>query len=99
MPRHQPVVACSAADLATLTSWSTSRAFEARLVERARIILRCIKGDPVQIIARDLNVRPNTVIDWRKRFVAEGIAGLFDRPRQLRLMTAEYEGQNSVSMT
>ena len=81
MPRRQPVVSCSAADLATLTKWSTSRTSEARLVERARIILRCINGDPVQLIARDLNIRPNTVIDWRRRFMAEGVAGLFDRPR------------------
>src|SRR5271166_5185171 len=28
-----------------------------------------------------LEVRPNTVIDWRRRFAAEGIAGLRDRPR------------------
>jgi transposase len=81
MPRHQPIVVCSANDHATLTAWSSSRIMEARLVERARIVLRCIQGDEVQDIARDLGVRPNTVIDWRRRFVAEGIAGLYDRPR------------------
>ena len=81
MSRHQPVVTCSESDMATLTTWSTSRTSEARMVERARIILRCIHGDPVQNIARDLGIRPNTVIDWRRRFVAEGIAGLFDRDR------------------
>jgi transposase len=67
--------------MATLTTWSTSRTSEARIVERARIILRCINGEPVQNIARELGIRPNTVIDWRRRFVAEGIAGLFDRDR------------------
>jgi transposase len=54
---------------------------EARLVERARIVLRCIRGDSVQDIARDLDVRQNTVIDWRRRFASEGMSGLFDRPR------------------
>ena len=68
-------------DMPALTTWSTSRTSEARMVERARGILRCINGDPVQNIARDLGIRPNTVIDWRRRFVAEGITGLFDRDR------------------
>jgi transposase len=81
MPRHQPKVTCSSADRATLESWASSRTQEARLVERARIVLRCIESAEVKDIARDLGIRPNTVIDWRRRFVAEGIAGLFDRPR------------------
>ena len=81
MSRHQPVVTCQSSDLAILTTWAASRTLEARLVERARIVLRCINGDPVQSIARDLGIRPNTVIDWRRRFAAEGIAGLFDRDR------------------
>src|SRR3989475_6581948 len=54
---------------------------EARLVERARIVLGCLEGKPITTVAESLNVRPNTVIDWRRRFEAEGIAGLQDRPR------------------
>jgi len=49
---------------------------EARLVERARIVWGCLEGKPVSAVADSLNVRPNTVIDWRRRFEAEGIAGL-----------------------
>jgi transposase len=58
-----------------------SRTIEARLVERARIVLGCLEGQPVSTVARSWKVRPNTVIDWRRRFAAEGIAGLRDRPR------------------
>jgi transposase len=54
---------------------------EARLVERARIVLGCLEGKPISMVAESLNLRPNTVIDWRRRFEAEGIAGLEDRPR------------------
>ncbi len=54
---------------------------EARLVERARIVLQCLEGKPVSMVASSLKVRPNTVIDWRQRFVTEGVAGLRDRPR------------------
>jgi FixJ family two-component response regulator len=65
MPRKQPKIACSTADRSTLTTWASSRTMEARLVERAKIILRCLAGDEVKDIAHDLDIRPNTVIDWR----------------------------------
>jgi len=99
MPRHQPTVVCSANDRATLTSWSASRTMEARLVERARIVLRCIQGERVQDIARGLGVRPNTVIDWRRRFVAEGIAGLQDRPRSGKPKQYPPDFRNQVLAT
>jgi transposase len=51
------------------------------MVERARIILGCLKGKRVQQIARDCGTRPNTVIKWRQRFVQGGLAGLRDAPR------------------
>ena len=81
MPKTAPVPKCSNEDRQVLESWAASRTMEARLVERARIVLGCLEGKPVNDIAKSLNVRPNTVIDWRRRFEAEGIAGLQDRPR------------------
>jgi transposase len=54
---------------------------EARLVERAKMVLGCIEGEPVSQIARRLHVRPNTVIDWRSRLEREGLPGLLDRSR------------------
>ena len=81
MPKTAPIPECSAEDRQVLESWATSRTMEARLVERARIVLGCIEGKPVNDVAASLNVRPNTVIDWRRRFEAEGIAGLQDRSR------------------
>ena len=41
----------------------------------------CLEGRSVSGIARDLKVRPNTVIEWRHRFEKEGIQALHDRPR------------------
>ena len=99
MPRHQPVVTCSPKDLATLTLWSTSRTIEARLVERARMVLRSVEGDPVTDIARDLRVRPNTVIDWRRRFQAEGVPGLHDRPRSGKPKTYPVDFRQQVLAT
>jgi len=51
---------------------------ESRLVERAKMIQRCLGREPVGKIAQELKVRPNTVINWRRRFDANGIAGLTD---------------------
>ncbi|MBI2842911.1 MAG: IS630 family transposase [Armatimonadetes bacterium] len=81
MPRRAPVISCTSEDMATLTQWSRSRTMEARIVDRAEIIMRCLKGEPVKDIAEALATRANTVIKWRDRFTREGIGGLFDRPR------------------
>ena len=81
MPKTAPVPECSQEDRQVLEDWAHSRTIEARLVERARIVLGCLEGKPVSTVARSWRVRPNTVIDWRRRFAAEGIAGLRDRPR------------------
>jgi transposase len=62
-------------------SLARSRSAEARLVERAKIVLACLDGKRNDEVARELGVRPNTVGLWRTRFVAKGIAGLRDQPR------------------
>ena len=69
------------------------------MVERARIVLRCIDGDRAIDIAHDLGIRPNTVIDWRQRFQTEGINGLFDRPRSGKPKTYTADFRNQVLAT
>ena len=81
MARKPPVPSCSEKDRGTLEVWAHSRTEEARLVERAKIILGCLEGRPINQIARDLKIRPNTVIEWRHRFDEGGIGALRDRPR------------------
>lgn len=95
MPRTAPIPHCSDEDRRTLESWAKSRTLEARLVERARIILRCLEGMSVSAIARERKLRANTVIDWRRRFEAEGLPGLLDRTRsgKPRRYTEEFRNQ------
>ena len=81
MPRKAPIPECSELDRKILEQWARSRTEESRLVERAKIILKCLRGERVLSIARDLKVRPNTVIEWRRRFEKQGVQGLKDRPR------------------
>ena len=51
------------------------------MAERARIVLACLQGKRNDEIARDMDLRPNTVGQWRRRFASRGIAGLRDEPR------------------
>ena len=68
MPRHAPELECSAEDKASLLAIIKSRTEEARLVERARIILACLDGKEIQQVARELAISIPTVTKWRRRF-------------------------------
>src|SRR5271169_3386857 len=81
MPRHAPVLECSAEDKASLIAISKSRAEEARTVERARIILARLEGKEIQQVARELSVSIPTVTKLCKRFSLWGLRGLRDDPR------------------
>lgn len=76
MPRKAPIPNCTEKDRESLEQMVRSRTEEFRSVERAKIILRCLAGEQVHKIAKDLHVRPNTVIEWRRRFEKEGVKGL-----------------------
>lgn len=52
-----------------------------QLRSRARIILAAAAGKPGNEIAAEVGVTPATVSNWRRRFVAGGIAALHDLPR------------------
>ena len=81
MPRHAPVLECSAEDKTSLIAISMSRTEEARLVERSRIILFRLEGKQIQQIGRDLGVSIPTVTKWCMRFSCWGMRGLFDEYR------------------
>jgi transposase len=99
MPKKPPIPRCTEEDGRTLEKWAQSRTMEARLVERAQIILKCLEGEGVAEIARHLKIRPNTVIEWRRRFEREGIKGLRDRPRSGKPKQYNGEFRNQVLKT
>ena len=63
MSRKAQQLQCTEGERKVLEEWARSRTQEARMVERARIILGCLADTPIVGIARELNIRPNTVID------------------------------------
>lgn len=81
MARRAYVPECSPDDRRSLEVWANSTSLEWRLVERARIVLKLLAGESVSQVASDHDAGRNTVIKWRNRFAAKGIAGLRDSPR------------------
>ncbi|MDQ3525941.1 MAG: IS630 family transposase [Chloroflexota bacterium] len=73
-----------AGDESTLTSMTRSSTVEAGLAQRARIVLLASQGVSNTTIAARLGVSRPTVIDWRSRYVAGGVAALKDLPRSGR---------------
>jgi len=83
--RIAPTVELSSEQRATLEEWARARSLPARLVERARIVLRAAGGEQDKGIAHAMGVTPKKVSRWRKRFLALGLAGLEkDAPRSGR---------------
>ena len=81
MARGAPTIRCRPTDQQELTRLAASRTEPKQTVERARMVLGCLAGQRVQAVARQCHTRPNTVIKWRQRFVAQGLTGLHDAPR------------------
>lgn len=81
MARVARPVSCGDEDMKQLERLSTSRTEEARLVERAKIVLACIAGERNDQIAARMHVQTATVALWRGRFIAGGMAALCDLPR------------------
>ena len=67
-----------------LEGWTRSSTVSAGQRERARIVLAVADGDGVSGTARTLGVSRPTVIKWRERYAAGGVAGLADQPRSGR---------------
>lgn len=68
-------------DRGVLGSWVRSPSIRAGLAQRARIVLLAADGIGTNEIARRAGVSKPTVILWKKRYAAEGIGGLADRPK------------------
>jgi transposase len=68
-------------DRAELTRWTRAPSLRAGLAQRARIVLLADEGVGTNEIVTRVGVSKPTVIAWKKRYAAGGIAGLGDRPK------------------
>jgi transposase len=76
-----------------------SRTAPARVVERARMVWTVAQGERVPRVARRVGVGADVVRGWIKRFNAEGLPGLDDRPRAGRPVTYTAEQVGQVLVT
>src|ERR1035437_2891650 len=81
MARKAPAISCSLEDRQKLERLAGSRSESKQMIERAQIILGCLAGRRVKVVARTCRTPPNAVIKWRRRFAQRGLAGLRDAPR------------------
>jgi transposase len=71
----------SPGDREVLESWLRAPSLRAGVAQRARIVLLAADGVAVKDIVERVGVSKPTVIGWKKRYVAEGLGGLEDRPK------------------
>ena len=76
-------------DREVLASWVRSPSIRAGLAQRARIVLLAADGAGTGEIVARTGVSKPTVIAWKKRYAAEGLGGLADRPKQGRPRTTD----------
>ena len=66
---------------ATLEQRARSQTLPVRTVKRAQMVLLCAEGVPLRQIAERVSISEHQVTMWRRRFLADGLDGLADRPR------------------
>ena len=65
-------------DQQKIQQWIAAHGTPQQVALRCRIVLGAAEGEADSAISRRLSVNRNTVILWRKRFVEEGLDGLWD---------------------
>src|SRR5215475_11018225 len=78
------IVELSAQDRDVLVSWTRAPSLRAGLAQRARVVLLAADGVGTSEIVRRVGLSKPAVIGWKRRFAAEGLAGLDDRPKSGR---------------
>src|SRR3954452_19031450 len=71
-------------DRELLASWTRSPSLRAGLAQRARVVLLAADGVGTAEIVRRVGMSKPAVIGWKRRYAAEGVAGLDDRPKSGR---------------
>jgi transposase len=82
--RPAPALMLREGDRKRLVALTRASSGSAGLAQRARIVLLAAEGESNTAIAGKVGVSRPTVIGWRERYQARGIAGLDDEPRSGR---------------
>ena len=90
--RPAPALGLREGDREELERLTRSSSVRAGLAQRARIVLLAAEGLPNTEIGQRVGASRPTVIGWRERYRACGIAGLDDQPRSGRPRSIDHAG-------
>jgi hypothetical protein len=82
MPRGRKTalsVQLTPAQRQTLLAWRRATAIPAGLARRGRIVLLLAEGRTITEIARTVGIHRRFVYKWVRRFVEQGVEGLYDK--------------------
>src|SRR5262249_14390673 len=87
-------ISLTPAERRTLLAWQRATTIAAGRARRGRMILLVAEGVPITAIAATIGISRRFVYKWVQRFLAQGVAGLADKPgrgygRVLRQATLE----------
>src|SRR6266540_1506473 len=83
----------------TLVRWSRQAKSSQALALRCRIVLTCAQNTTNKAVAAELGVWPQTVTEWRARFITDQLAELVDEPRPDAPRTITDEQVEAVIVT
>ncbi len=89
--RPAPALMLREGDRQELTRLTRSSSVRAGLAQRARIVLLAADGMSNTAVAAMVGVSRPTVIGWRDRYLAKGVAGLDDQPRSGRPRRIDHQ--------
>ena len=90
--RSAPALALREGDREELVRLTRSSSVRAGLAQRSRIVLLAAEGLSNTAIAERVGASRPTVIAWRDRYRARGLAGLSDEPRSGRPRSIDHAG-------
>jgi TyrR family helix-turn-helix protein len=82
-----------------LERWARASTAPASAVKRARIVLLAADGVANTRIAELVGATVTTVLSWRERYQAKGLAGLADAPRAGRPRTLDHRAIMAETLT
>jgi transposase len=97
--RPAPPLGLREGDRAELLRLTRSSSVRAGLAQRARIVLLAADGESNTAIADRVGVSRPTVIGWRERYAASGLAGLADEPRSGRPRRVDHRAVVATTLT
>jgi transposase len=78
MSRNTFALSVSPAEQRQIQQWLAAHGTPQQVALRGRIVLAAAAGQPDSAIARELAINRKTVMLWRDRFVAQGLASLWE---------------------